>query len=111
MLCKLDLELALEGSRALGEDVEDQAVAIKHACFERQLEVSFLPGPQRLVDEDELGVRLAHARGKLVDLSAADEILGIGPISPRLDLADDARAGRFRQRAELLRLVVETRSV
>ena len=111
MLRELDLQLAFERRGALREDVEDQPVAVEHARLQHQLEVALLARAQRLVHEDQLGLRLARARGDLVDLAAADEILGIGPFAPRLDFADDARAGGFRQCAEFLGFVVETRSV
>jgi hypothetical protein len=70
-----------------------------------------LTGAQGLVDENQLGLRIAHARRDLVDLAGAYEVLGIGPITPRFDLTDDARAGGLRQCSELLSFVVETRSV
>ena len=111
VLRELDLQLAFERRGALREDVEDQAVAVEHARLQRQLEVALLPGAQRLVHEDQLGLRFARARADLVDLAATDEVFGVGPVPPRLDFADDARAGGFRERAELLGFVVETRSV
>jgi hypothetical protein len=110
VLSELDLKLAFERRRALREDVEDQPVAIEHANLQLLLEIAFLPGAQRLIHEDQLGLRFARKRTDLVDLSAADEVLGIWAIPPCQNLADDARTRGFRECAEFFNLVVETRS-
>ena len=43
-LRQFDLQLALVGTRPLGEDVQNQAGAIKHTAFERTLEVALRLG-------------------------------------------------------------------
>jgi hypothetical protein len=110
VLRELDLELAFERRRALREDVEYQPVAIEDADFQLLLEIALLPGAQRLIDEDQLRLRFARTHTDLVDLSAANEVLGIWAIPPCKNFADDARSRGFRERAKFFNLVVETRS-
>jgi hypothetical protein len=69
-----------------------------------------LTGPQWLVHEDELRLRFAYASADLVNLAATDEVSGVRPIPPCLNLAYDARSGRLRERPEFLDFVVETGS-
>ena len=56
----LDLELALEGARALGEDVEDQLAAIDHAQLELVFEIARLRGAQRVVENRQRRAALAR---------------------------------------------------
>src|SRR5262245_9742788 len=110
VLSELDLQLAFERRGALSEDVEDQSVAIENADLQSELELAFLPRAQRLVDENQIRLSLARARGDLFDLAAADEEFGVRTIPPCKDFADDTRARGFRECAEFLEFVVETRS-
>ena len=48
-LGQLDLELALHGARALGEDVEDERGAVDDLEAERAAEVALLDGRERIV--------------------------------------------------------------
>ena len=55
-LRELDLQLAFEAARALRENVENQPAAIQHAPAGQLLEVAFLAGRQRVVDEYDIGL-------------------------------------------------------
>ncbi len=109
VLSELDLELAFEGGRTLGKDVEDQPVPIQDARVQGLLEVAFLAWTERLIDEDQLGTRGSYFCRDLIDLAAADEELRIRAVAPRIHFDHDGGAGRFGQRAKFLDLIVETR--
>ena len=63
-LRELDFELALEAARALREDVEDEAVAIQHAPLDELLEIALLAGRERVVDQNDVGLRCACATSR-----------------------------------------------
>jgi hypothetical protein len=54
-LGQLDLQLAFVRTRALGEDVEDQAGAVDDAALGELLEVALLHRRERVVDQDQVG--------------------------------------------------------
>jgi hypothetical protein len=54
-LRKLHFQLALVAAGSLGEDVEDQRIAVEHAQTDQLLEVAFLARRQRVIDEDDFG--------------------------------------------------------
>src|SRR6185369_14161944 len=67
-LGELDLQLPFDALRALREDVEDELAPVDHANrrlasrrrVEAALEVSLLGGAQRIVEDDQVRVGLAH---------------------------------------------------
>ncbi len=75
-LRQFDLQLALVGTRPLGEDVQNQAGAIEHTAFERALEVALLAGGQRVIEDHQLGLAFLDEVMQLLDLAAADQELG-----------------------------------
>src|SRR6185312_2623718 len=96
---ELDLELALVGTRALREDVEDEVGAIvdRHggiALGERALEVADLRGGQRIVEDHDVRAVLDGRRLDLLDLSGARERRRIRAVAtPANDVRHpDARA-------------------
>src|SRR5690606_39444196 len=105
VLGELDLKLALEGRRALREDIEDQPVAVEHARLQAVLEIALLARGKRPADENQLGTGIAHSLRELFDLALADEVAGVGPVAPSPKLRDDLRARRFGECAEFLSLV------
>ena len=107
-LRELDLQLAFRAARAQREDVEDEARAVDDAAAELLLEVALLHAGERVVEDDEVGVRFAPARVDLVDLAAAGEIRGVGPRAASRDEAghDGARGDR-----ELVELALAVRAV
>ncbi|MCY1186353.1 hypothetical protein D3C76_1251680 [compost metagenome] len=75
-LGQFHLQLALMGTGALGEDVEDQSGAIEHAAFQRTLEVTLLTGGQSVIEDDQFDLASLHKVAKFFDLAAADQELG-----------------------------------
>ena len=104
-LRELDFELAFEAARALREDVEDQPVAIEHAALDELLEVAFLAGGERVIDEDH--IRLVRARdiAQLLGLTAAEEVARVGPVAPPGHGRHGARTRRERELRELLEVL------
>src|SRR3989442_594837 len=72
-LGELDLHLALEASRPLREDVEDERAPVDDLPVELPLEVALLRGGKRLVEDDHVGLRLLRASADLLHLAVADE--------------------------------------
>src|SRR6266436_3956792 len=66
-LRELDFQLAFEAAGALREDVEDQSVAVEHPALGELLEVAFLAGGERVIDEDDV---------RLMGLGDAAQLLG-----------------------------------
>jgi len=53
-LSQFHLQLALEGTRPLGENVENQAGAIQYPAFQLAFEVALLARGERMVDQQHL---------------------------------------------------------
>ncbi|MNN21582.1 hypothetical protein D3C81_1349110 [compost metagenome] len=53
-LGQFDLQLAFMGTRPLGEDIEDQPGAIKHATLEDALEVAFLARREGVIENHQI---------------------------------------------------------
>ncbi len=98
----LDLQLALEGVRALGEDVENQLAAIDHANLEFIFEIARLRGAERVVENRQrraLRLReLAHFTG----LTLADESTRIRRLEALPNNPGNFRAGAFGQSLEFV---------
>ena len=95
-----DLQLAFEGARALGEDIENKLAAIDNAQLQFIFEIASLRGTEGVVENRE---RCAFASGQLADFDSfapADEGARVDCFEPLLDLACDLGAGAFGQRAE-----------
>ena len=96
----LDLELALQRARALGEDVEDELAAIDHAQLEFLFQVARLRGAERVVEDRQRGAALAREVAHLLDLAAPDKGARVGMLEFLADGGGDPRAGAFGQRVE-----------
>jgi hypothetical protein len=100
-LRELDLKLAFAAARALREDIENEARAIDDAALERVLEVALLHARQRMVEDHEIGCRLAALRGDVLDLALAGERRSVRAAAPPGDAADDFRTRRCSELGEL----------
>ncbi|MNO87938.1 hypothetical protein D3C76_793720 [compost metagenome] len=75
-LGQLHLQLALVGTGALGEDVQDQPGAVQNTAFERALQVTLLAGREGVIEDDQLDLLGADQVVEFLDLAAADQVLG-----------------------------------
>ncbi len=100
-LRELDLQLAFRASCAQREDVEDEARAIDDAAGELLFEIALLHAGERVIEDDEVGVRLLPPGVDLVDLALACEVRRIGPRSAAGDEADHDGARGHREVADL----------
>src|SRR5690606_9156253 len=55
-LGQFDLQLALMGTSALGEDVENQTGTVKHPALEGALEVALLAGREGVIEDDQFSL-------------------------------------------------------
>ena len=101
-LRQFHLQLAFVAARALGEDVQDQAGAVQHAALQEFLQIAFLAGREREVDQHQVGAGRVGGRLHFLQLAAADQRGGIGTVDARGQQRGDAGAGRARQVAEFL---------
>ena len=96
-LGELNLELALVGTRPLGEDVEDEAGAVEHPAAQFALEIALLARRQPMIEQHEFGaVGLPH-RHELADLARADESRRFRPVAGTGDDGHRRGAGGDRQ--------------
>jgi hypothetical protein len=103
-LSQLDLQLAFVGTRALGEDIQDQPGAIQDATFEHAFEVALLAWREGVVEDDQFGLFGLHQIAQLLDLAAADEELGGRHVPRHRDQSHDIGTCRQRQILKLLRV-------
>ncbi len=52
-LCQLNLQLALEAARALGENIQDQTRSVEHATAQRGFQIAFLAGRELMVEQHQ----------------------------------------------------------
>ena len=101
---QLDLDLAVPAPGALSEDVEDELRAVDDTETGGRRHLPALGGREILIDYQEIGAELGGADGQLVELSLADERLGI-EARPRLrEGVEHIDARRDRQLPQLLEL-------
>ncbi len=77
-LRQLNLQLAFMGTRALGEDIENETGAIDYPALGQLLQIAFLDRRQGLVDKDQIRAQSALAFSELLGLTAAEKILWAG---------------------------------
>jgi len=77
-LCKLDLKLTFESTRALREDVEDQPGTVDDPTLQERFEVALLARRQRMIENDEIGSQRLHRGMNFFRLAAAYEKPWIG---------------------------------
>ena len=105
-LRELDLELSLGRDGVLREDVEDQLRPVDDAGRQRVLERALLRRLQLVVDDQDLGGRIAVRGLELLELALADVAPRIGPDTMLDDLPDGRHAGGPCQLPQLRELLV-----
>jgi hypothetical protein len=76
-LRNFDLQLALERTRALRENIQNQLTAIDHAEFELVFEIARLRGAERVVEDRERRAAFLCEFPDLGGLAAPDKRAGI----------------------------------
>jgi hypothetical protein len=71
-LRELDLKLTFEAARALREDIQDQARSIENTALQERFQVALLTRRQRVIENDEIGLRVAHERTDFFRLTRAN---------------------------------------
>ena len=71
-LGQLDLQLALAGARALGEDVQDESGAVDDLDPEGFRDIALLDRRERVVGDEDVGAALARHLRDLVHLAASE---------------------------------------
>src|ERR1700694_3542696 len=89
----LDLQLALQGARALRENIEDQLAAIDDAKVEFLFEVAGLRRASRVVEDREGRTRAMRDFLDLGGLALADKRARVGVLEPLRDGVGDFGAG------------------
>ena len=104
-LGQFDLELALEGARPLGKDVEDQTGAVDHPTLKQTLQVALLGRGQGMIEDDQVGRGGRDQVLEFVGLARADEEPRVGAGAAPGQGADHLGTGRAGEQVELLTLV------
>ncbi len=69
-------------TRALREDVENQATAIEYPPLDQLFQIALLTGAERMIDENHVGILGQGDRTDFLGLAAANEEAWIGPVAP-----------------------------
>ena len=99
---QLDLRLALERVRVLGEDVEDHRGAVDRGAAEQLLQVELLRRRQLVVEHDGVGVDGEADLAQLLGLALADEPRVVRRVAPLDQAADLVGAGGVDEQRELV---------
>jgi len=95
-----DLQLALEGARALREDIENQLTAIDDAKVEFLLEVAGLRGAEGVIENRERRAMLLSELADLGGLALTDKGARVGRLEALANDIGDFSTGGFGQRFE-----------
>ncbi len=97
-----DLEDGFAGVRAVGEDFEDDFLAVDDGEAGKLLPVALLGGREGFVEDNQLGAELLGAGDELVGFAGAEQ--GAGGVGTQVDeiLADDLVAQIFNELDELV---------
>jgi len=105
-LGKFDLEPGLDGSRARGEDVEDQLAAVEHFHAKKLFEIAGLRRKQIVVEDDDVGIGGLGEFLQFLDLTAAD-VRGQLNVLPLLrEFGDDGGSRRGGEAADFIARIV-----
>ena len=99
---ELDLQPPLRGRRPLAENLEDQPGAVDHLGLGRRLQILLLDRRDRGVDDDQLGLGLAHRVGDLLDLAGAEQGRGPRLADPEMEPVLDRDADRLGEAGRLV---------
>jgi hypothetical protein len=80
-LGQFDLQLAFMGTRALGEDIENQTGTVEHATLENTFEVAFLTGREGVIENHQVGLFGFDQVAQFLDLAAANQEFGGWPMT------------------------------
>jgi len=97
-LGQFHLQLALEGTRTLGKNVEDEPGPVQHPTLDQRLQIALLAGRQGMIDQHQTGARLLHHGPDFLGLAGADEIfrLRAGAMPPHArNYLGTGRAGQL----------------
>ena len=94
------------GTRALGEDVEDQAGAGQYPAGQQALKVALLAGAECVVEDDNIGLVLLHRGVDLLGLALADEQPRFGGRTGRDNGGHRLGSGRAYQFGEFLKILL-----
>lgn len=100
-LRELDLQLAFGAARTQRKDIEDERGSIDHAAFEPLLEIALLNARERVIEDDEIGLRFRTPVRDLFDFTAASEQRGVGALPAAAHHTDHLRSGRSCERVYL----------
>ncbi len=104
-LGEFHLQLALEGARPLGEDVQDQAGPVQHPALEQPFQITLLAGTQAMVEEHQFGIFGRYPFPDLLGLARPDEILAGRRLAPRRHGAQHPGTRGPGEFGELVRIV------
>src|ERR1700730_2728759 len=102
----LDLELALQRARALGENIEDELAAVDHAQLQFLFQVARLRGAERVIENHQRRAAVARDFAYFLNLATTDKGSRVGMLEFLADGGGDARAGAFGQRIEFSQRVL-----
>src|SRR5690606_5959896 len=101
-LGQFDLQLALMGTGALGENIQDQTGTVDDAAFQLTLEVALLARCQHMVEDDQVTFACLDQSPQLFHLAGADKKTGTGLIAGNGQEIDNFRPGRTHQLQKLM---------
>ncbi len=100
-LRQLDLQLALVGAGALGEDVEDQPRTREHTALQSLLEIAFLARRKIVIEDRDLCLARRTRCSDFIDLARTDVEPGIWLAARAAENGHHIGTGRARQVLEL----------
>src|SRR5690606_4056514 len=104
-LGQLDLQLALVGTGALGEDIQNQTGTVDHPALQFALQVTLLAGGQHVVEDDQVALPRLDQSTQLIHLAAADQETRAGLIAGDGHEVDHLGARRPYQFEKLVRVL------
>ena len=103
-LGELNLQLALERSRPLGEDIKDKSGTIDYPTLQQAFEIAFLCRRELVVDQHHIGLMRDHEFTQFLSLAATYEVTRIGTVTIGADSCDRCRTRRSREFSKLVEI-------
>ena len=101
-LCQFHLQPAFPGTRAAGEDVEDQLCAVDDLGVERLFQIALLRGCELVIRDHEVSRQRLHHGRQLLDLAGSDQRSSVGHGPGLRYTLDDIGIGAQRESRELI---------